>query len=312
MTAQGQSEFVSVGESALAYLNQQFPLDLWIIARVGGDDYIVLQSSQDSPHLQPCITYNLHDSIFSRMPHSPGTKIVQDVEDVPLYREAPMVNNLNIRGVLSAPIWVNGQLFGSLCGIQSKPLADYMLDSGPQINQLVDQIATALTHDLALWEAQREQERALARTYLDPVTQIPDWRGWDVILDAENQRCKTFGNKGVVISVDLADLKGINQKLGREAGDGVLKQTAEIIRSLIRQQDMVARVGNDEFGVLCIEYPHTDEAALSQCIFSALNQAGIEVDVGHAVSLPHKGLRDAWEVAEHTMYKARKLRAFNN
>ena len=51
--------------------------------------------------------------------------------------------------------------------------------------------------------------------------------------------------------LDLDDFKLVNDTLGHLAGDEVLKRIASILRSSVRNQDLVARVGGDEFALLC-------------------------------------------------------------
>lgn len=312
MSLQGHLDFGSVCDSVLSTLQTKYPLDFWTISRINGNDFIVLKYTKESPRLQPCITYNLHDTIFSRMPKTPGVKIVPDIHDFPEYCEAPMAINLNIQGGMSVPIYLGDTLFGSLCGMQSRPLNDDLLTIGPEIETLVAKLSDALASDFAQLEAIRAAEQRAARTHLDPITQLLDWHGWDALLDAENMRCRTYGNKGFLISIDMADLKGINQRAGREAGDAVLSTSAKIIQSLLRPQDIVARVGSDQFGILCIEHPEYDATGFADLVYTTLQQAKIDCYVGHATSLPHKGLRDAWEVSEHMMYKTKKLSKLRN
>jgi diguanylate cyclase len=312
MNAQGQMDFVSIGESVLAYLQQHYPLDLWTISRVNQNDFIVLQFSNDHPQLKLGNTFKLEDTIFWRLPSTPETKIVQDIDKVAYYREAPISISFNIKGGICTPIYVNGTLFGSLCGMHSTPLKARYTKSGPDIDAQVAKLISALEHDFAMIEELRKQEQSAAAEHMDALTQVPDWRGWDILLDAEQLRCKTYGNKGIIINVDIADLKVINQTHSRETGDTVLKQTANTLKSLVRAHDIVARVGNDEFAVVCIDHPTLNASTLSAQIKTALKQQHIDCYVGYATSLPQKGLREAWEMAEHMMYKEKKLSKYKN
>jgi len=312
MNIQGQMDFVSVGSLVLAYLQQHYPLDLWTISRVNQNDFIVLQYSNDHPQLKTGTTFKLEDTIFWRMPAEPGVKVIQNIDKVALYREAPISINFNIKGGICAPIYVGDTLFGSLCGMHSTPLKPSYNKATSDIGIQLEKLSSALQHDFALIDTLRSQERLVATAHTDALTQLPDWRGWDVLLDAEQLRCKTYGNKGIIVSVDIADLKVINQTHSRETGDKVLKQTADALTSLVRAQDIVARVGNDEFAVVCIDHPTLDANNLAKQVKEALKLQNIHCYVGHATSLPQKGLREAWEMAEHMMYKEKKLSKFKN
>jgi diguanylate cyclase (GGDEF)-like protein len=53
-----------------------------------------------------------------------------------------------------------------------------------------------------------------------------------------------------MLSVDVDNLKGINDRWGHEAGDDVLLGVASILRDRLRASDVLARIGGDEFAVL--------------------------------------------------------------
>jgi diguanylate cyclase (GGDEF)-like protein len=55
------------------------------------------------------------------------------------------------------------------------------------------------------------------------------------------------------MNVDIDGLKQTNQQFGRAAGDEVLRGAAGILRRNLRDADLVARIGDDEFGVMLVE-----------------------------------------------------------
>lgn len=84
----------------------------------------------------------------------------------------------------------------------------------------------------------------------DALTGLPNRRFFDKILaeiEALTDDAKTYA----LMHVDLDHFKGVNDSLGHAAGDEILKHTAETLRSVMREQDFVARIGGDEFVVIC-------------------------------------------------------------
>ena len=93
-------------------------------------------------------------------------------------------------------------------------------------------------------------------------------------------------NKGAmaVMFLDLDGFKQINDTLGHDAGDVLLKEVAARLVSLVRQEDTVARLGGDEFVIALWELKRSDDAVvLAQKVIQAISQRySIH---GHAVNM---------------------------
>jgi diguanylate cyclase len=97
--------------------------------------------------------------------------------------------------------------------------------------------------------AERDVMRTLAET--DALTGLPNRRGLRQRLDASLPACAP-GRLGALFMVDLDGFKAVNDRLGHDAGDLLLKAVAERLRGLVRGGDTVARLGGDEF-VICAD-----------------------------------------------------------
>src|SRR5207253_6754446 len=72
-------------------------------------------------------------------------------------------------------------------------------------------------------------------------------------LSREVTRAQRYGRRLALVVVDLDDFKAIHEKIGHLAGDGVLAEAAERIKSVVRNSDIACRVGGDEFAVILPE-----------------------------------------------------------
>jgi diguanylate cyclase (GGDEF)-like protein len=70
-----------------------------------------------------------------------------------------------------------------------------------------------------------------------------------------------YGGQGAVMIIDIDGLKQVNDRLGHQPGDNLIRRVAEILRERVRTTDIVARLSGDEFAVLV---PQTDTAGALQ------------------------------------------------
>ena len=104
---------------------------------------------------------------------------------------------------------------------------------------------TAAVRDVTHRKA-REQRLADA-ALTDPLTGLANRRAFEAALE---ERLGRDGSGGCVALFDLDRFKGINDRFGHAGGDAVLRCFASLARSTVRDNDMVARLGGEEFAVL--------------------------------------------------------------
>jgi diguanylate cyclase (GGDEF)-like protein len=94
--------------------------------------------------------------------------------------------------------------------------------------------------------------------YHDKLTGLPNRTYIQERLKHAILRCKRNSAQGAVLFLDLDRFKAINDSLGHEAGDQVLKEVAARLLSALRDCDTVARLGGDEFIILLEGFVHPD------------------------------------------------------
>ena len=98
---------------------------------------------------------------------------------------------------------------------------------------------------------QRELEHELAyQARYDELTGLANRRHCENMLEAEIERCDRYGPALSALMLDLDHFKQINDDLGHAEGDRVLERSAGIIQRQVRQTDLAARWGGEEFVVL--------------------------------------------------------------
>ncbi len=87
----------------------------------------------------------------------------------------------------------------------------------------------------------------------DLLTQLPTFNHFGRRLNDEFNRSRRMGRAVSVVLVDVNNLTAVNREYGVRAGDAVLRHVARTIEATKRYNDVVARLGDDEFGVLLME-----------------------------------------------------------
>ena len=115
----------------------------------------------------------------------------------------------------------------------------------------------------------------------DPLTGLPNRRQFGDVGQRALARGDRDGSSTGVLFLDLDGFKVVNDTLGHEAGDEVLKVIATRLRETARAGDTVARLGGDEFCVLCERPQHEQELrSLAERILLTIGDEPIEVARG--------------------------------
>lgn len=102
-------------------------------------------------------------------------------------------------------------------------------------------------------ERERDDLRDFALT--DPLTRVANRRALLHRLEHELDRHRRNGRPFAIVMLDLDGFKPLNDRFGHEAGDDLLRDVAAALSRAMRAQDLVARIGGDEF---CVLAPETD------------------------------------------------------
>ncbi len=95
----------------------------------------------------------------------------------------------------------------------------------------------------------------------DPLTALLNRRAFRTRLDTYFNFAARYGGRGAVMVIDVDGLKAVNDRLGHQQGDNLIRRVADMLRERVRATDIVARLSGDEFAVLM---PQSDvEGALA-------------------------------------------------
>jgi diguanylate cyclase (GGDEF)-like protein len=193
---------------------------------------------------------------------------------------------------------------------------------GDEISAVFDGIADlqAQSRDRRALEAERDKliERLRVQSSTDFLTSLPNRRAFFEAAEAEVARARRHGFGLVVLLLDVDHFKRINDALGHAVGDLALVALTEVLRQSVRQGDIAARIGGEEFVLLLSHCEREDglrfAERLRQTVASTVVEVGSEhppvrmtVSIGLADTQTHgMNLDLLMSRADHAMYGAKR------
>ncbi|WP_165461162.1 sensor domain-containing diguanylate cyclase [Atlantibacter sp.] len=154
---------------------------------------------------------------------------------------------LGIKTYVSTPVELDdGTLYGTLCAASSEKKSLSM--RGEYVLRLFAGLIAQYIQKDSLLEQLREANAALiAHSYTDPLTGLPNRRAIFKNLDSLFSIARHRQRTVIIAFIDLDEFKAINDQHGHETGDLFLRQVSDRLSVSVRQDDIIGRLGGDEF-----------------------------------------------------------------
>jgi diguanylate cyclase len=198
-------------------------------------------------------------------------------------------------------------------------LIDQMVSDTNTMHGSMDKLHRELEHSRdEVGNLQKELESARREALIDPLTGIYNRRGFEIqankmIADGE------IADKGLcLLMVDIDHFKKINDTYGHVLGDRVIRTMANTLKSKVKGQDSVARLGGEEFVVLLPETSPQGALTVAEHIRASIEHgkirrpnsqdtiASITVSVGIAVYQAGETLEDWLDHADKALYASKQ------
>ncbi len=163
--------------------------------------------------------------------------------------------------------------------------------------------------------AQKTLEQQLRKmAYFDDLTDLPNRKMLDRHIKKALARSKRHGHPFAMMFLDLDDFKAINDELGHEVGDNYLVEITKRLDDCVREEDLIARFGGDEFIVVFEETEQTEIEAIAGRILDSLQspvfiqdyELKVSASIGVSLYPEHGETKEALiRRADQAMYAAK-------
>ncbi|MCW3491409.1 diguanylate cyclase [Dethiobacter alkaliphilus] len=190
-------------------------------------------------------------------------------------------------------------------------------DFTPERRELMQTFANQMTLAIKNAKLYREMEK---KALIDELTELYNHRYFQEMLDKELKRAQRENQPLSLLLMDLDNFKLYNDTFGHPEGDKLLRQFGQVLQTAVRESDLTARYGGDEFVVIL---PNTDESGAQQLVaritekishhnfpgFSRMPGGQLSVSIGSATyPVSAKNKVELVKQADDQLYKIKETR----
>lgn len=198
--------FREASRVVLEYLQSTTGLALWMITRTEDEAWIVLDRS-DPNHVYPVDSGDMiqwSDSYCQHMIKGSAPQIARHAQQIPLFAQSSISKKLPIGAYAGVPIFDrDGELFGTLCGIDPEIQSEQFEEHLPLIQLLARLLGGYLSMELQLQSLQRKSDRNSLHQMVDATTSYFNREGWSRLIQRERERANRLGRPSNVLRVDI-------------------------------------------------------------------------------------------------------------
>ncbi|MDX6680406.1 MAG: hypothetical protein QOG94_445 [Solirubrobacteraceae bacterium] len=205
---------------------------------------------------------------------------------------------------IGAPIVVGGRPWGMVVAMRDRSGA-----FPPEDEKRIARFAQLASVAVANGDT---RERLATQALTDPLTGLFNRRAFDQRLAEETNRALRHGRELSMIIVDVDHFKTINDRFGHATGDLVLVNLARSLEAVMRQGDLLARVGGDEMAMILGDCPPSQAADVAERMRRAIDEAsplaqrhGTTLSIGVAGLAPGCSEKDLLRHADQALYRAK-------
>jgi diguanylate cyclase (GGDEF)-like protein len=205
---------------------------------------------------------------------------------------------------IGAPIVVDGRTWGMVVALRDRP-GPFPRDDEKRIARFAQLASVAVANAHA-------RERLATQALTDPLTGLANRRAFDQRLLEETERAVRHERELSLILVDVDHFKLINDRFGHATGDRVLVNLARDMQAVMRNGDLLARIGGDEMAMILADCPPGEAGEVAHRMLAAIvedtslsQRHGVTLSIGVAGLTSGRSAEELLRLADQALYRAK-------
>jgi diguanylate cyclase (GGDEF)-like protein/PAS domain S-box-containing protein len=262
---------------ALAYLS----LDIGLVSRIIDEQYIIKWATSDVADIAPDDTFALGDTYCRLMLDSGDIFHTTTAGEDTRVNGHPCYQAFGLETYIGTPLRLNGEVWGTLNFSSAHPHPQPFTQVEIELVRLIaDAVERVITDAAEIEQVRQELDRMADKALRDYLTGLPNRAYLDQHVETLIQAHDARGAAFSLAVVDIDHFKRFNDQHGHDIGDSVLQWLSGRVAECLRDGDMVARAGGEEFVVVMRDTDALEASAAMERVRQYIGAGNITLEDG--------------------------------
>ena len=273
-------------QDALAYLS----LEIGLISRIEDERYTVWWAASRGPEIAPGTNFPLGDTYCRLMLDEADVFHTVRAGEDPRISGHPCYQAFGLESYIGIPLRVNGRVWGTLNFSSAAPRGRPFSEIEEELLRLIANAAErVITHEGEFERVRRERDRMADRAMTDHLTGLPNRSALERHIERLMQARDAGASPFSLAVLDVDHFKAINDTHGHDVGDRVLRWLGARMAECLRDGDLVARSGGEEFVIVMPGASEDAAREIVERVRTHVRQGRVPLDDGQTIGVTVSG-----------------------